>query len=165
MLILIVSDSHDHWTHLARAVTLGNERGCEVLLHAGDFISPPGVETLATFKGLIHVVWGNNEGEKVGMLHAMQKHPHITHHGDVMDVGLGNVRFYMNHYPHIAENAALSEKYDVVVFGHTHQYHEGTVPNGTLLLNPGELQGYRTGISTAMIFNTDTRSVERIIIS
>jgi putative phosphoesterase len=147
---------------LSAAVTAGNEHGCGALLHAGDFISPPGIQVLAEFAGDIHIVWGNCDGEKVGMLRRLGELPRATHHGDVMECEIGGLRFYMNHYPGIAENAALSGKYDVVVFGHTHEYHEDHTANGTILLNPGEIQGYRTGTSSVSIFDTESRHVTRI---
>jgi uncharacterized protein len=161
MKILIGADSHDNWNQLEKAVAYGNEALCDLFLHAGDFISPPGIDVLANFKGHVHIVWGNNEGEKVGMLERIRAHSHITHHGDSMDVTFDTCRFYMNHYPAIGENAARASKYDVVVYGHTHLYHEEHI-GATLLINPGELQGYRTGTSTAILFDTDRRTVLRV---
>jgi uncharacterized protein len=165
MRLLILSDSHDRWDNLSKAITIGNERGCDVLLHAGDFISPPGIETLAEFRGDVHIVWGNCDGEKVGMERGIAVHSHITHHGDVMDAVIGTLRIYMNHYPGIAELAVLSQKYDLVVYGHTHDYREERSLHGTLLINPGEIQGYRTGVPTCAILDTKTGCVEKIILS
>jgi len=157
-----MSDSHDAWHNLETAVRIATERGCEHILHAGDFISPTGLEVLKDFPGKIHIVWGNNEGEKVGFIKMLAALPRITHRGDVMEETIGGLRFYMNHYPGIAENAALTGKYDVVVFGHTHEYHDETKPNGTLLVNPGDVQGLRTGVASMIVFDTVTKIAERI---
>jgi putative phosphoesterase len=169
MKICIASDSHDNWPALTEAVRLACERGCEVFLFAGDLISPPGVEILARFQGNVHMVLGNNEGELVKLTRLVDATPNVTLHGNLnggtMELTLDGLRFYMNHYPGNAENAALSGKYDVVIFGHTHEYHEDHMANGVLLINPGEVQGYRTGTPSIIIFDTTTRTLERIDIT
>ncbi len=166
MKILIASDSHDNWEKLSRAVTVGNEHNCEVLLFAGDLISPPGIDVLRQFSGQVHLVLGNNEGELVALTRVCDSAPSVTLHGNLnggtMEETFGGLRFYMNHYPLNAEHAAHTGSYDVVVFGHTHEYHEDHLVNGTILLNPGEVQGYRTGTSSVVLFDTDTRHIERI---
>jgi putative phosphoesterase len=162
MNILIVSDSHDNYEKLQRAISIGNSAGCDVMLHAGDFVSPPGVEWLKDFGGKVHMVWGNNEGEKVGFIKKISEYKNIIMHGDVMEQEFGGLKFYMNHYPDIAENAALTNKYDVCIFGHTHVYSEKNIQNKTILLNPGEVHGYKTGISTCIIFDTDTKTIKKI---
>lgn len=165
MKILIASDSHDNWDKFAKAVALGNERGCEVLLFAGDLISPPGIEYLKAFRGQVHLVLGNNEGELVALTRLVDAADNITLHGNLnggtMEMEFDGLQFYMNHYPKNAENAALSEKYDVVIFGHTHLYHVKE-EHDTILMNPGEIQGHRTGIASVIIFDTHTKTIERI---
>jgi len=68
MKILIVSDSHDNNEKLLAAISAGNEAGCEAMLHSGDFVSPPTLGNLKSFNGKVYLVWGNNEGEKVGFI-------------------------------------------------------------------------------------------------
>jgi putative phosphoesterase len=122
--VLIASDSHDNWRRLEQAVAIGNEQKCDALLFAGDLISPPGVDILAKFGNEVHMVLGNNEGELVKLTRLADAAPQVTLHGNLnggtMELELGGLRFFMNHYPKTAELAALSGKYDVVVFGHTH---------------------------------------------
>jgi putative phosphoesterase len=169
MKVLISSDSHDNWPLLTRAVAEGNTYGCEVLLFAGDLISPPGIDILATFVGQVHLVLGNNEGELVKLTRMCDATPNITLHGNLnggtMELTLDGLRFYMNHYPKNAELAALSGRYDVVIFGHTHEYHEDHTANGTHLVNPGEVQGFRTSSASFVIYDTTTRTAERITIT
>lgn len=166
MKILIASDSHDNWENLARAVALGNERSCAVMLFAGDLISPLGIDVLSKFNGAVHMVLGNNEGELVALARLADAAPNITLHGNLnggtMERELGGLRMYMNHYPLNAENAALSGKYDVVVFGHTHTYHEDHMATGVIVINPGEVAGTRSGTASVVCFDTDTKHVERI---
>ncbi len=67
----------------------------------------------------------------------------------------------MNHYQKFGLLAAKSGDYDVVIYGHDHQYHESNI-GPTKLLNPGEIHGHKSGQATFMIFNTDDQSVEKI---
>jgi len=145
------------------AVEKGNEEGCEVMFFGGDFISPPGLSVIEKFKGMVHFVWGNNDGEKVGLALKMEKLDNVTLHGDVMDTEIDDLKFYMNHYPEIVRNAAETGKYDICVYGHDHKYYEETLENRTILLNPGKIQeGYGTGDSTCMIFDTETKGVTKV---
>ena len=162
MNILITSDAHDNWENMKKAVRIAEEQRCEHILFAGDFICPVGLDCFVDFAGHVHMVWGNNEGEKLGFTTSIAAVKNITHYGDVMDTTIDGVRIYMNHYPGIVENAALSGKYDIAIFGHTHEYHEERGANGTLLVNPGEIEGHRTGTASVMLFDTTTRTIKRI---
>ncbi len=164
MKILIVSDSHDNDEKLSAAVSVGNEAGCEVMLHAGDLVSPPTLDNFKDFKGKVYLVWGNNEGEKVGFIAKVVQLNNTEMTGNVMEKEFGGLKFYMNHYPDIVENASLTGKYDVCIYGHDHIYREEIISNGTLLLNPGEVHGNKTGVSTCMIFDTKTKKVEKVIL-
>ena len=160
MKILIVSDSHDNYDKLREAITSGNKAGCEVMLHAGDFVSPPGIDFVKDFNGEVHMVWGNNEGEKIGMMAKIAKHENITMHGNVMEIEFDGFKFYMNHYPDIVKNASLTNQYHVCI--HDHIYNEEKISEKTTVLNPGEIHGYKTGTHTCMIFDTQTKVAERI---
>ncbi len=164
MKILIVSDSHDNYEKLKKAISFGNDSACGVMLHAGDFVSPPGIKLLGDFDGSVHIVWGNNEGDKISLVNKIAEYSNVTIHGDIMEETFDGLDFYMNHYPSIVENAALSHKYDVCIFGHTHIYSQKTIQDKVLLLNPGEVHGYKTGTHTAIIFDTKTKIAEKIIL-
>ncbi|GIW69184.1 MAG: phosphoesterase [Candidatus Parcubacteria bacterium] len=164
MRLLVASDSHDHWPNLARAIVLGKEAGCGAMLFAGDFISPLGVDVLAAFPGPVHFVLGNNDGEGIGLRDRFAEHPNIVFHyhfgESVMEETFEGLAFHMNHYPHLARMAAESGKYDVVVYGHTHEVHEERLPNGSLLINPGAVCGVRASRATAMILDTASKEVD-----
>ena len=162
MKILVASDSHDRWDYLTQAIEIANNVGCEVMLFAGDLIAPVGARTLDKFNGHVHTVLGNNEGELVNLTRALDKRENITFHKNTMEETIGGLSFYMNHYPDIVENAALTGKYDVCVYGHNHTYRDEVLENGTHILNPGEVCGNRTLTPTAIIFDTDTNKAEKI---
>jgi putative phosphoesterase len=163
MKIAIMSDSHDNWLKLEEGIDVANTQQCTMLLFAGDLISPPGIAILEKFKGNINFVWGNNEGEKVGISRKMDSLPNITMCGDIFDEEIEGIKVFMNHYPKIVELAALTGKYDLCIHGHTHIYRHETFGN-TLLINPGEIQGYKTGESSFVTFDTQTRELQKHIV-
>ena len=64
MKIAIISDSHEHWDNLRHAINLAN-KNCDVLLFSGDLMAPGnGLAALKTFNGPVHMVFGNNDGDK-----------------------------------------------------------------------------------------------------
>jgi len=63
MLIGAVSDSHDNLPKIEKAVELLNELKVELVLHAGDYVSP---FTIARFNKLncpLIGIFGNNDGD------------------------------------------------------------------------------------------------------
>jgi putative phosphoesterase len=161
MKISIMSDSHDNWLNLEKAVAISNDQGCEVLLFAGDLIAPPQLAVLEKFNGKVKLVWGNNEAERVGMVRMIDASKNIELCGDIFEGEIANIKIFMNHYPRIAELAAKSNEFDLCIYGHTHIYSEAKIGN-TLLVNPGEIQGYRTGKPSFIIFDTETKSVNKV---
>jgi predicted phosphodiesterase len=66
MKIAIMSDSHDRWEFLEKAIEIANEEGCSTFLFAGDLIAPPRIALLEKFNGEVKFVWGNSvEGANV----------------------------------------------------------------------------------------------------
>lgn len=161
MNIAIMSDSHENWQKLTQAIDIANKEGCTHLLFAGDLIAPPGIAIFEKFNGSIHFVWGNNEAERVGITRKMDASQKITLEGDIFEGELHGLKFFMNHYPRIAELAAKSGEFDVCIHGHTYEYREEKIGDA-LLLNPGEIQGYLTGQSSFMILNCKTKQAQRI---
>lgn len=172
MKIAIMSDSHDQWNNLKAAIKIAEEKNCKEIWFAGDLIAPTGILILRNFKGTVRLVLGNNEGELLGIADQISKAENIdmqapertqVARGMVYEHEINGVKIFMNHYPKIAQLAAKSGEYDVVVYGHDHTYHESTIKN-TQLLNPGALTYTSNGPSSFMIFDTNDRSVEKIIL-
>lgn len=159
-----MSDSHDRWDNLEKAVGLANDAECEVLLFAGDFIAPPGIPILEKFNGDVKLVWGNNEAERVGLTRQFDASKKIELAGDIFEEELGGLRVFMNHYPRIAELAAKSGEFNLCIFGHTHEYMEELVGD-CLLVNPGEIQGYKTGSITFVIYDTESKKSEKVTVN
>jgi putative phosphoesterase len=160
MKIAVISDSHDNIWKLAEAIPHLSET--DVILHCGDLVAPFMIKRLAEGLGDIpvHVVWGNNDGDRLLLTYLAAKSGTITMHGDFASLDNDGKRIAMSHFPEIARNVAESEKYDLVCYGHDYTPHQECI-GGTLLLNPGELMGMN-GKSTLAVYSTETMSIEWI---
>ena len=119
----ILSDTHG----LIRPEVVDALNGCDSIIHAGDIDRSEVIEALREIAP-VYAVRGN--ADKDEWADDLPKSLSIT---------LDGIRIYTIHNKkHIAED--LSDK-DVVIYGHTHKYHE-EYKNGQLWLNPG-CCGYR----------------------
>jgi putative phosphoesterase len=158
MIVAILSDSHDNVWKLDAAMP--HLRRAEVVIHCGDLCSPFTLRMLADgVEGRpVHVVWGNNDGDKFLMTRVAGQFPNAVLNGDFAELALGGTAVAVNHYPEIAHGLALSGKYQIVCYGHNHTPREERV-EGCLLLNPGEVAGIQ-GRSTIALADTSDLSIE-----
>ncbi|MDZ7642228.1 MAG: metallophosphoesterase [Desulfurivibrio sp.] len=161
MRIAIISDTHDHIAHLRAAVTYCNSYQVEMIIHCGDLISPFMLAELASFGGAVHLVYGNNPGDKHLIAQFCgTKFPSLSHHGDFGAVEAAGLKFAFTHYPQLARGLATQGNFDVVCCGHNHRYQVEEIA-ATLLINPGELLGKDDQPGFAILDTTDRR-VERV---
>ena len=159
MKIVICSDIHDNIWMLAKA--LQGMAEADALLFLGDFCAPFTLVQMAEgFAGPIHVVWGNNDGDKWLLTKQAQRFEQVVLHGELAEFELAGKRLALNHYPDIARSLAHSGRYDLVCYGHDHLAHDEVV-GSTRLFNPGELMG-RLGPSTYALYDLATDAVERV---
>ena len=142
MRIAVISDTHDHLGNLEKAIETINGEKVEALLHCGDLCSPFVIEKLAAFDGPVHVVFGNNEGDRYTIELISEGYDNITLHGEIghLDTPDGQVAF--THRPEFARGLASTGTYRAVFYGHTH-IHASEKIGKTHLVNPGELMGLR----------------------
>ena len=162
MQLTVCSDIHDNIWVLEQA--LARVRGTDALLFCGDFCAPFTLVQLAEgFAGPIHVVWGNNDGDKWLLTRNAGRFPQVALHGELAELELGGRRIAATHYPEIARGLAHSGRYDLVCHGHDHVARDEKVGD-TRLLNPGELMG-RLGPSTLVVVDLDTGVAQRMAIA
>ncbi len=152
MRLLVLSDTHDNIWALDSAMP--HLRAADVILHCGDLCSPFVVPRLAQAGPPVHVVWGNNDGDRRMLARQAAAFPHVHLHGDFADLSLGGWRIALTHYPEIARPLAESGQFALVCYGHDHTAHYRRVGK-THLLNPGEVMGLMGPRSVAQV---DTRS-------
>jgi putative phosphoesterase len=159
MRIAILSDIHDNIWKLAAA--LERLDGADALICCGDLCSPFVMKQLGEgYAGPIHVVFGNNDGDLFRISQIARNFDQVTLHGEFADLELAGKRIAVNHFDAIARAIAASGVYDVVCYGHNHQY-EVVRENGTLKINPGEIMGGLSGVSTFVLYDTETDEVIR----
>jgi putative phosphoesterase len=157
MRIGIIADIHDNiW---ALEDVLGKLEGCEALLCLGDVCSPFTYAAIGEgFKGAVHAIWGNNDGDRLLIVRVADKAGNITLHGDFAELNLGGRAIALTHYPHIGKALASSGLYDLVCYAHNHK-RDATWMGKTLLLNPGEVMG-RFGVRSLAIYDTERGEAE-----
>jgi len=134
---------------------------CHVLLCLGDLCAPFTAAAIAEgFEGAVHLVWGNNDGDKWRIAQVAQGYPQLHLHGEFAQLELDGKKIALTHYPHLARALAAGQQYDLVCHGHDHQRNIEEVGR-TLLLDPGEVMG-RFGVSSVARYDTETDKAEII---
>ncbi len=152
----VMSDSHDNVPAVRSAVEAFRRRSVEAVVHAGDFISPFALDPLAELGCPVHGVFGNNDGERVVLAERFRKLGDLQ--PNLLELDLEGRRIAAVHYPELAIPLAASDRFDLVVYGHTHRIDERR--DGALLLNPGEVGGWLTGRKTAAVVDLASLAVE-----
>lgn len=158
MLIGILSDTHDHLPLLRKALGMMKERGVELVLHAGDFVSPFTAEPFRETGLRVIGVFGNNDGDKLYLRERFREVGEIFFPPHEFE--LGGRRVVLLHEPRALQALVESGKYDLLVYGHTHrpEVRQGQ----TLVVNPGEAGGWLTGQPTAALVDLASLRAEII---
>ena len=156
MKIGIMSDSHDNMPAIAKAVGFYNDVGVSLVIHAGDLIAPFVAKPLSELEMDLVAVFGNNDGELLGLARAFQGKIHrapyaLKHAGK---------EILVLHEPDNLEALTASGHYDAIVYGHT---HDVDIRKGrTLVINPGECGGWLRGRRTVALWDVPSGDVEVI---
>ena len=162
MLIGLMADTHDRLPLVEEAVKALNERGVELVLHAGDFIAPFVIPRLARLEAKVIGVFGNNDGDKMLLLkRASETGGKVELRGLFAEIQAGGLRIALlhGHEGELLRSLIACGAYDVVVHGHTHQAGERR-EGRTLVVNPGEVCGYLYGRPSVAVLDTEKMSVE-----
>lgn len=130
--LLILADTHlPRWARTLPAAVWEQVERADVVLHAGDWVSPESLDALEAGARRLVGVHGNNDGAEL-----RTRLPEVAH------VDLGGVRFAVVHETGGTDGreARMDATYpgtDVLVFGHSHIPWDSTTPAGMRLLNPG----------------------------
>jgi uncharacterized protein len=139
----------------------------DALLCGGDLCSPFIVDELVKFPRQIHVVFGNNDGDLFRITQkataANQRRApedQIWLEGEFFEGELGGKRIALIHYEQIGRALVRSGQYDLVCYGHTHQFSVEREPTTGAIcgVNPGEIFGLLRADSEATFVSYDTES-------
>jgi len=163
MLVGIMSDTHDHLPMVDKAVKKLVEEKVELVLHAGDYVSPFVIPHFKPFKGKFIGVFGNNDGDHEFLKRRFTEFG-LEIRGEFAEVKIDGLRIALLHggepggppgASELLRSLISSDCYDVIVHGHVHEA-KAYKKEKTLIINPGEVCGYLTGKSTVAVLNTKT---------
>ena len=147
-----MADSHDNLESIEKAVKVFNQEQVDLVLHAGDLISPFTAQIFQNLESQFLAVFGNNDGERHGLRRAYEN---LCYLEDFKEFELGNRPIALMHGSNqtIVEAISCSGKYEVLVRGHTHKVE--IIEGETLVVNPGETCGYLSGNQTVVLMDSD----------
>lgn len=161
MKLAVLSDIHDNIWKLEKALMKFDV--VDAIIFCGDFCAPFTLKQLAEHSEKpLYAVFGNNDGDRFQLAQIASEFSHVSLYGKFAKLELAGLKIAVNHYPDIAFELASSGNFDVVFYGHDH-HHNITKIGETDFINPGEIMG-RFGKSTFIIYDTETRSCETIVI-
>jgi len=162
MRLAIISDIHDNLWNLAAAIDY--LRGADALFCCGDLCSPFVMDQLARFPGPVDIVFGNNDADLFRITRKSSERVRV--HGEFFETELEGCKLAMNHFDYIARPIAASGIYDVVCYGHNHEFSVARVGR-TLAINPGPIMGawfpggkWEDVVPTFVMLDTGSRAVE-----
>jgi putative phosphoesterase len=161
IIIGIMSDSHDNLESIKKAVMFFNQEKVDLVVHAGDLISPFTAEIFQNLDSQFLAVFGNNDGERHGLRRAYKQ---LCYLEDFKEFELGNKLMAIMHGSNqtIVEAISCSGKYEVLVRGHTHKVE--IIDGETLVINPGETCGYLSGNETVVLMDSDDLNYQVIFL-
>lgn len=140
MKVGVIADTHDNLKALDYLVSDLEVEGVEVVLHAGDFISPFTIPRLAEFSGGVYGVFGNNDGDRQTLKEKAQN-TDVNLTESPFELELAGREIVVSHRP---ESLPDSEATDVLIHGHSHSPRVEKTGR-SLILNPGEAGGWLSG--------------------
>lgn len=156
-MIGVLSDTHDNLDRVREAVRLFNDAGCDLVVHAGDFVAPFAADALRDLMAPVKAVFGNCDGEKSGLTRAFDGLGEIA--PAPLEFSHAGRRILVCHLDSAVEGHLASKSFDIIIFGHTHRSLVET-RDGALLVNPGEAGGWLRGRSTVALVDPAALAAE-----
>ncbi|GBE18595.1 phosphodiesterase [archaeon BMS3Abin16] len=153
MLLGIIADTHDNLGAIDAALEIFRDQGVELVIHAGDLISPFAAAKFSDYQGRFKAVFGNNDGERRGLSKVVQGFEGEINDFVEFEVGGRKIAVYHGTLAGVERSLVESGRYSVVVCGHSHT-PEVKYVGETQLINPGEACGYLTGKKTLVLLDT-----------
>ncbi|MEX0701102.1 MAG: YfcE family phosphodiesterase [Planctomycetales bacterium] len=157
MRIGIFADAHDHVDHVRRAVAEFNARRCELVVFAGDFVSPIVVPPLRKLTCRVLACFGDNEGNKPGIQGGMRIIGQVAEPPFCFRAADGTRILVTHQLEKVRDHLGDCE---VVISAHAHRANIARDKQGRLFVNPGETSGWTYRKPSIAILDTATREAE-----
>jgi len=163
MKVAIISDIHENFHNLILTLQEVEKQNIDLMICLGDLMNTGVAKILTIQEYPVHMIWGNNDGEKVEIVTAANREgSQLTYSMSTYDfLEIGDKNVFITHYDDLAIPMAQSSKYDAVFYGHNHLVKKKKIDN-TWIVNPGELSAQKTGKATFALYDTDTNNIEII---
>ena len=142
MKIGIISDTHDNISNLLKAFEVLNKERVDQVFFCGDLVACFTIDYFTKLKTPVKAVFGNNEGDKVGILERIKRNSLDFEYAPdrklMWDLVLNEKRMavFHGHQSAITDNLINSQVFDYVITGHTHLPHIKKIKK-TIWINPG----------------------------
>lgn len=153
-MIGVIADTHDNMPAIRKAVELFNSREVDLVLHAGDFVSPFTARVFRELKAPIKGVFGNNDGDPVTLNKFFQGIAEIS--PGWIKIKHSDKIIYLTHCPLPGPPAEC----DLYIFGHTHEVF--IKKEKPLIVNPGECAGWLSDRHTVALIDLNLNEAEVI---
>lgn len=165
MKIAIISDSHDNLSNIKKALNYLKKEKIRTILHCGDICSLETLEEiLKNFSGKIFIVLGNVDNDHLKQNKKFfKKYPRLKIFREKGEIKIGKKRIAFVHFPLFARKLALTEKYDLIFYGHTHKPWQ-EILNKKRIVNPGNLAGLYFQ-ATFAVYDTNFDKLKLILIA
>ena len=163
MKIAIISDIHDNAHNLVMALDQIRNANVEEIIFLWDFCGAAIAGILCASPIKVRAIRGNNDWDKSLITRfSLKEWSNLEIGFDVFDtIEIDSRTLFLSHYPLLASSMAKSWDFDAVFYGHNHLKSKEMIHN-CLVINPGEIGAYKTGIGTFAIYDTKTNDAEII---
>lgn len=161
MKIGIISDIHENFHNLVKALEFMDEQGVGQILCLGDLMNAGIAKILAAHTVPTFLIWGNNDGEKVDIVKAAyRENSNLTVSLNTYDfLEIDSRKIFITHYDDLAIPMAESGRYDAVFYGHNHK-KSSAYKGSCHIVNPGEIAAQKSGIASLAIYDTKKHHVD-----
>jgi putative phosphoesterase len=158
MEIAIIADIHDNIWNLERVVdSINSDGSIETVINLGDLRSPFIVKQLAQLNKKQYMVFSVPDlGD--GRLEEACKKAGIEYFQDFGELEIDGKKIGFTHEERLARRL---KGFDVVFYGHLHQYKVERASDGTLLVCCGEVMG-RKMPACYVTYDTKTEEVKKV---
>jgi uncharacterized protein len=160
MRIAIVSDTHNRYHTVERALELLRLRTIDTVLHCGDIEDP---FTVDLFRGLtMHFVFGNCDTGREELRVAMREAGMTLHEPyGCVELADRNLAFVHGDDLRLLRDLERADHFDYVFHGHTHQVRDDRVGK-TRVINPGAL--HRARLKTFAVLDLANGELETVVV-
>lgn len=159
MKIGIITDTHDHHANVLKAIEIFNTQKVQYIFHAGDIVSQYTAKAFKDCKNAkLIAIYGNNDGEKLILKSVVESFGGEIYQ-DPYSGEVGGKKIFMTHKPSVLDEIIVSQRYDIIIYGHTH-FRDIRTAGKTLIINPGEATDWVCGRGNLVILDTHSLNIE-----